>query len=91
MGEIYEKIEFIDTVTGNTVCFYVLEQTVLNERTYLLVSDLPPDSDEANGYIFEAVGESGGDITYESVEDEETLDILSKVFDELLEDTVLEA
>ncbi|MBR1633927.1 MAG: DUF1292 domain-containing protein [Lachnospiraceae bacterium] len=85
-----EQIEFFDTQSGEKVRFYVLEQTKLGGEQYLLVTDLHPDDEDAMAYIFRAVGDDGADMTYEEVDDEETLGILSGIFEELLEDTSLQ-
>ncbi|MCR5641450.1 MAG: DUF1292 domain-containing protein [Lachnospiraceae bacterium] len=82
-----EKIVFEDMESGESVEFFVLEQTTLNEKNYLLVTDEDPDSEDANAYIFERIGESEEAYTYEGVEDEDILNALLPVFEELLEDT----
>ena len=56
-----EKILFEDMETGESVEFFVLEQTTLNEKNYLLVTDADPDDDEANAFIFERIIENNGD------------------------------
>lgn len=82
-----EKIIFEDMESGESVEFFVLEQTTLNEKNYLLVTDADPDSEDANAYIFERIGENEEEYTYEGVEDEALLVALLPVFEELLEDT----
>ena len=84
-----EQIRFLDTQTGEETAFYVLEQTSLGGETFLLVTDLHPDDEEALAHILRVMGEDGADMTYEEVVDEETLGILSGIFEELLEDTSL--
>jgi hypothetical protein len=51
------------------------------------VTAADPDSEDANAYIFERIGENEEEYTYEGVEDEALLDALLPVFEELLEDT----
>lgn len=79
----------MDTQSGEEVRFYVLEQTELGGEHYLLVTDLHPDDENALAHIFRVVGDDGADMTYEEVDDGETLGILSGIFEELLEDTSL--
>ncbi|MBR1628930.1 MAG: DUF1292 domain-containing protein [Lachnospiraceae bacterium] len=81
-----EQIEFLDVESGEPVFFYVLEQTTLGGERYLLVSDKKPEEDEANAFIFCVKGDDGAELTYEEVEDEQLLSVLSGVFEELLED-----
>ena len=81
-----EKITFTAPDTGETVDFFVLEQTVVSGRSYLLVAE--DDSEEAEGYILrknEDVSDSLSE--YEFVTDEEELRSIGKVFAELLGDT----
>ena len=79
-----ERIVF-NTDEGE-VLFYVLEETRVAGVNYLLVTD--SEDDEADCYILKDVSDaSEAEAVYEEVEDEETLEALSKVFAELLEDT----
>lgn len=71
--------------------FYVLEQTKLNGCTYLLVTDAEKEDEEGNAYILKDV--SAGEDTaalYETVEDEQELELVGKIFEELLDDIQLE-
>ena len=63
---------------------------MLGGDRFLLVSDKKPDEEEAEAFIFRAVGDDGADLTYEEVEDEQTLQSLSKIFEELLDDISLQ-
>lgn len=85
-----EQIEFLDTQTGEQESFYVLEQTALGGEHFLLVTDRHPDDEEALAHIFRVVGDDGADVTYEEVDDEKTIGILSGIFEELMGDTALQ-
>ncbi|MCM1244505.1 MAG: DUF1292 domain-containing protein [Roseburia sp.] len=82
---------------GSKEAFFVWEKAEIAGREYLLVADTPPVEEEEAG---EDAGEpealilrmneekSGGeDVLYDVVEDEEELKIISKYFEELLDDT----
>ena len=88
-----ERISFTDVETGSEQWFFVLEQTQLGGDTYLLVTDADTggdDDEDAVAYILKAKGEDGENMTYEEVTDQKTLDVLSNVFDELLDDIILQ-
>lgn len=69
--------------------FFVLEETMINGSTYILVTD--SEDDEAECLILKDSGVQGqGDSVYEIVEDETELLAVSKVFEELLEDVNIE-
>jgi hypothetical protein len=88
---LYGSIEF-ETEDGETVEFFVLEQTMLGGVDYLLVTD-EPDSEEGSFLILK---ENKGDLSeddyasYEILEDEKELQAVVGIFDELLEDIDLE-
>ncbi|MEE3467039.1 MAG: DUF1292 domain-containing protein [Eubacterium sp.] len=71
---------------GSDLEFYILEQTELGGETYLLVTDSAEDEEEAEALILREIVTEDGEAVYESVEDETTLEALSKLFEELLED-----
>lgn len=79
-----EKVKF-ELEDGNEVEFYVEEQTRINGRDYLLVSDSLDE--EAEAYILKDM--SAGDDTqakYEFVEDDVEMEAISKVFAQMLDD-----
>lgn len=83
------KITLVDD--EQTIEFYVLEETRLNGKNYLLVTDAEDKEEEADCYILRDMsGEADSDALYEFVEDEEELEGLMKIFEELLEDVDLE-
>ena len=88
MQEAQDKIEFT-TEDGEQIEFFVLEQTKLAGETYLLVAD--SDEEEANALILKEIQDENQDtVIYDTVEDEQQLEALSKVFEELLDDIDIE-
>ena len=90
----YESIRFV-TEDGEEVEFYVLEQTILNGFHYLLVEDGSADPEEEDVVVYIMKGAAGSEdeeemAAYEMVEDEEELISVSKVFEQLMEDTDFE-
>lgn len=77
--DVEEKVEF-----------YVLEQTMVNGTSYLLVTDSDSEEEDAECLILKEVetdsADDGQDSVYEIVEDDTELIAVSKVFEELLED-----
>lgn len=74
------------TDSGESVDFYVLEETRINARSYLLVTDAP-ESEDGECYILKDMsGQQDAEAVYEFVEDDSELDALMKVFEELLSD-----
>lgn len=83
-----EKVEFT-LETGETVSFYVLEQTMLGGSQYILVTDVEEGDGEAlilKELPSEDVQEES---TFEVVEDDEELSAVAAVFENLLEDVEL--
>ena len=79
-----EKIIF-HSDNGEEIEFFVLEQTKINGNNYLLVTD--SNEDEAECFILEDVSKDDSqEAVYEFVEDNATLEALSKIFEELLYD-----
>ena len=84
-----EKVKFAFADGSGEDEFFVLEETMINGSTYILVSD--SEDDEAECLILKDSGVQGqGDSVYEIVEDETELLAVSKVFEELLEDVNIE-
>ena len=77
-----EKISFTHKETGETVDFYVLEETRLNGVDYILVTD----SQEDDG---EALILKDSEALYEIVEDDQELESVMGIFEQLLEDVDL--
>lgn len=86
------SISFL-TDDDTEVEFFILEQTTLNGRNYLLVTDDPePAGDEdTTVYIMkEIAGSEDGMVSYEFVEEEEELYSVGEVFEQLMEDMDIE-
>lgn len=84
-----KKITLVDA--DQTIEFYVVEETKLNGRNYLLVTDAEDDEEEGDCYILKDMSaEDDAEALYEFVEDEEELGGLMKIFEELLDDIDLE-
>lgn len=73
---------------GNTEEFYVVEETKLNDTTYLLVTENMDR--EADAYILKDIStEADADAVYVFVEDDTELEAVADVFAELLEDEAI--
>ena len=84
-----KKITLVDE--DQTIEFYVVEETKLNGRNYLLVTDAEDDEEDADCYILKDMSaEDEAEALYEFVEDDEELEGLMKIFEELLEDVDIE-
>ena len=74
------------TDSGESVDFYVLEETRINARSYLLVTDAP-EGEAGECYILtDMSGQQDAEAAHGFVEDDSELDALMKVFEELLSD-----
>lgn len=85
-----EKIT-LQTDTGETVDFYVLEETRINGMNYLMVTDSEEDDEEGECYVLKDVSKAeDSEAVYEFVENDDELDYLFKIFTELLSDAEVE-
>ncbi len=80
-----EAIHFTDE-NGNDVVFYVEEQTRVNGRNYLLVTDAP-EGDASALILKDMSQDSDAEASYVVVEDEAELAAVLPIFGELLDDT----
>lgn len=84
-----EKIKFLLADNGEEVEFFVLEQTRVGGRDYLLVTD--SEEDDAEALILKDISEMEElQALYEIVEDDEELESISKIFEEMLDDIEFE-
>jgi hypothetical protein len=84
-----EKIKFTFEDTKEEVEFFVLEQTRISGKNYILVTD--SEEDEAECLILKDTSAAEDvESVYEIVEDEDELLGVLKVFEELLEDVDIE-
>lgn len=83
-----DSIKFL-TESGETVEFYVEEQTRINGVDYILVTDSAED--EADAYILKDLSaDTDPEAEYVMVEDEVELEAVSKVFAQMMEDVDIE-
>ena len=80
-----QSINFI-TDEGEEIPFYIIEQTTLAGKDFLLVTDSDTDEDEAEVYIMQEISDQDDQTLYEFVEYEAQLEALSKLYADLLED-----
>ena len=78
-----EKIKFCFDESGDSVEFFVLEQTKINGASYILVTDSQEDDAECL-ILKEGESQDAKESVYEIVEDDVELQAVSKVFEELL-------
>ena len=84
-----EKIKFTFEESNEEVEFFVLEQTRVSGKNYILVTD--SEEDEAECLILKDTSAAeDAESLYEIVEDEAELLGVMKVFEELLEDVDIE-
>ena len=83
-----EKLEFLLEDSGEKVEFYVLEQTKINGRDYILVTDSKDEDGEAL-ILKDLSGDGEQEALYEIVEDDDELEVISKIFAQMLEDIEL--
>lgn len=81
-----EDLITMATDTGESVDFYVLEETRINARNYLLVTDAPEGQDGECYILKDMSNPEEAQALYEFVEDDNELEALTKVFEELLSD-----
>ncbi|SEF52908.1 Protein of unknown function [Eubacterium ruminantium] len=84
-----EKITF-DTEDGEKE-FYVLAETKLQGKSYILISETPADEDNGDfSVLCDISGEEDEYSEYCEIEDEDELIAVIKVFNEMLDDVDLE-
>ena len=82
-------IEF-ETEDNEKISFYVLEETMINGKNYLLVADSDEEEEEAQAFIMRAVTDDENQTVYEIVEEDTEFEAVSKIFAELLDDVDFE-
>ena len=83
-----EKIAFA-LEGAETAWFYILEQTTIGGRHYILVTE--EEEGDAEALILkELLGEQSTESIYEIVEDDTELSTVAAVFENLLEDIEIE-
>lgn len=85
MEEKENKVIFT-TDDNERVEFYVLEQTKLNGCKYLLVTDSEEEDEEGTAYILKDISSEEEEAAlYHMVEEEQELELVGKIFEELLD------
>ena len=84
MEENNNLIKFT-TDEGAVINLYIIADTKLNGKNYLLVSDSEND-EEANAYILKEMASDNKEVAYDLVVDEKELNAVGEVFNELLDD-----
>jgi len=82
-------IEF-ETEDHEKISFFVLEETMINGRSYLLVADRDEEEEGAEAFIMRAVTDDENQTVYEMVEEDTEFEAVSKIFAELLDDVEFE-
>jgi len=87
MGEIKKENGMIKFTTdeGNVLDLYVVAETKLNGKNYILVSD-SEDGEEANACILKELASDSKEVAYDIVDDDRELNAVGEVFNELLDD-----
>lgn len=85
-----QTVTFTFADTQESVEFYIIEQTRINNVNYLLVADSMDD--EAEALILKEKPESVDSVEsiYDIVEDDDELDAIAKVFAQMLDDVDIE-
>ena len=86
--ENMEKIIFNDPDSQESIEFYCLEQTKINNQNYLLVTEEEDGDSEA--YILKETSSEDEETVYEMVEEEAEFEAIAKVFTELMDDVDFE-
>lgn len=83
------KIVLRDEESGESIELYVLEETRISGKDYILAADTPDEDGEC--YILrDNSGSEEAEALYEIVEDDNELDYLLGIFSELLEDVEID-
>lgn len=82
-----ERMITLETDDGESVDFYVLEETKINGMNYILVTDAEEDDEDGDCYILKDLSKpEEAEAVYEFVEEDDEMDYLFKIFSELMED-----
>jgi len=82
-----EKIEF--KIDDDTVEFFVLEETKINNINYILVTD--QEEGDAEALILKDTSDTEEEeAVYEIVEDDDELEYVSNIFSQILDDIDIE-
>ncbi len=77
-----------ETENGESITFFIEEETRVNGISYLLVSDSA--ADDANAYILKDTSDDAAEeASYEMVEDDNEFDAIATLFSKMMEDADL--
>ena len=79
-----EKVKFVDPDTGESLAFFVVEETKVGGTHYLLATE--EEDGDCDAYILKEVETKDEESVYVLVEDDTELSAIGKVFAELLDD-----
>ena len=81
----------LQTETGEPVDFFVLEETRINGKNYLLVTDEEDENADGECYILkDTSGDREEEAVYQFVEDEQEVEAVFEIFTQLLDDADVE-
>ena len=84
-----EKVTFTDE-SGEETGFYVIEETKINNTNYLLVTD-DEDGEFCEAYILKEISADGDEeAVYETVDDQTELNVVAKIFSQIVDDIDIE-
>ena len=84
MSKTDNKILFLDE-DGSEIEFRVIEQTTIAGHTYLLVEDCEASSEDESVVLIMKEVQLDDYVSYEIVEDDKELDMISDIFNALLD------
>ena len=85
-----ENMVTMITDSGEPIHFYILEETRINAKNYLLVTDAPENEDGACYILKDVSGSEEAEAVYEFLEDDKELEAVFGVFEQLLSDAEVE-
>lgn len=83
-----EKVKFMDPDTGESLAFFVVEETKVGGTHYLLATE--EEDGDCDAYILKEVATEDDDVVCEMVDDDTELAAVGKIFSELIEDADIE-
>ena len=83
-----EKVKFVDPDTGESLAFFVVEETKVGGTHYLLATE--KEDGDCDAYILKEVATEDDDVVCEMVDDDTELAAVGKIFSELIEDADIE-
>ena len=83
--------EIIFETEDGEVSFFIIAETKMQGKSYILVTDSPDDTEDGDFMVLRDVSGAGDEeAIYNEIEDEEEMMAVIKIFNELLDDINLE-